>query len=145
VGDKGCSPGSLEIPIREGDKKAAWIVDGQQRTMALAESNQQAMLVPVTAFVTDDFEIHRAQFLLVNKAKPLPKGLINELLPEVNIKLPPSLAKTTSSLSSSDDIEMTTNPCGSGNESAHSRLVTDHTRCVADATWLRHRQGDTSL
>ena len=39
----------------------------------------------------DDFEVHRT-VSLVNKVRPLPKGLINELLP-VNTLLPPSLVK----------------------------------------------------
>jgi DGQHR domain-containing protein len=51
------------------------------------------MLVPVTAFVSDDYEVHRTQFLLVNKVQPLPGGLINELLPTVNTTLPPSLSR----------------------------------------------------
>ena len=61
--------------------------------MALMQSKAHSLMVPVTGFVTNDFDVHRAQFLLVNKAKPLPKGLINELLPEVNTLLPSSLAK----------------------------------------------------
>jgi DGQHR domain-containing protein len=93
VGEGPCLSGVLELPIREQGKRAAWIVDGQQRTTALALSNRPDLLVPVTGFVSDNFEIHRAQFLLVNKVKPLPSGLINELLPEVNMALPASLAK----------------------------------------------------
>lgn len=86
--------GWLEIPVGSQGQKSAWIVDGQQRTVALIESERQEMEVPVTAFVSDDFDTHRAQFLLVNKAKPLPRGLIHELLPAVNTCLPPSLAKS---------------------------------------------------
>lgn len=93
IGDEGCLAGLIEIPVKPDGQKVAWIVDGQQRTLALTKSKAQEMLIPVTAFVSDDFEIHRTQFLLVNKAKPLPGGLIHELLPEVNTTLPPSLAK----------------------------------------------------
>lgn len=93
IGEGDCQAGVLEIPILKGDTKAAWIVDGQQRTLALSKAKQSDFLVPVTAFVTDDFEVHRSQFLLVNKVKPLPRGLINELLPTVNTALPASLAK----------------------------------------------------
>jgi len=93
VGDASCAPGTLELPIKAKGQRVAWIVDGQQRTMALTQCNANDIMVPVTGFVSDDFEVHRAQFLLVNKAKPLPKGLINELLPEVNTKLPTSIAK----------------------------------------------------
>ena len=93
VGEGECLPGVLEIPIKENGKRAAWIVDGQQRTMALMKCKKKDLPVPVTAFISDDFEVHRTQFLLVNKVKPLPNGLINELLPAVNTALPPSLAK----------------------------------------------------
>jgi len=93
VGTHVTQSGVLEIPIKKDGHKVAWIVDGQQRTTALSKAKNQDVLVPVTAFISDDFEVHRGQFLLVNKVKPLPKGLINELLPEVNTALPPSLAK----------------------------------------------------
>lgn len=93
VGTGQCQAGTLSIPEPIGDKKAAWIVDGQQRSLALSHSSKKGLLVPVTAFVTDDFEVQRTQFLLVNKVKPLPIGLINELLPAVNTMLPQSLAK----------------------------------------------------
>ena len=93
VGDPACLPGVLTIPLGDTPHKAAWIVDGQQRTLALAQSKKSDLLVPMTAFVSDDFEVHRTQFLLVNKVQPLPNSLINELLPEVNTALPPKLAK----------------------------------------------------
>lgn len=91
VGAHVTESGVISLPIGEKSQKA-WIVDGQQRTTALSIAKNKDLLVPVTAFVTDDFEIHRAQFLLVNKVKPLPRGLINELLPEVNTTLPLSMS-----------------------------------------------------
>lgn len=93
IGDPHCESGLLRIPLVVNGDKPAWIVDGQQRTLALMKSRRQDLLVPITAFVSDDFEIHRTQFLLVNKVKPLPSGLISELLPAVNTILPASLAK----------------------------------------------------
>lgn len=93
VGTHDTQAGVLSIPIGKNGSKVAWIVDGQQRTIALSKAKQKNILVPVTAFVSDDFEVHRGQFLLVNKVKPLPKSLINELLPAVNTTLPASLAK----------------------------------------------------
>ena len=93
IGDPGCQVGSIEIPCDPNEPKVAWVVDGQQRTLALSKAKNQKLLVPVTAFVSDDFEVHRTQFLLVNKVRPLPKGLINELLPAINVSLPPSLSK----------------------------------------------------
>ncbi|MCP4611712.1 MAG: DGQHR domain-containing protein [Planctomycetes bacterium] len=93
IGDGSSVAGVLEIPIRTNGQKVAWIVDGQQRTLALMKCKNNNVVVPLTGFVSDDFEVHRTQFLLVNKVKPLPAGLINELLPVVNTALPPSLAK----------------------------------------------------
>ena len=85
--------GTLSIPIpKDGDAKPAWIVDGQQRVLALAQAKRRDMMVPVNAFIADGVELQRDQFLRVNNTKPLPKGLITELLPEVDTVLPPSLA-----------------------------------------------------
>jgi len=42
------------------------------------------MPVPVVGFVSDNLTLQREQFILVNKAKPLPGRLINELLPETS-------------------------------------------------------------
>ena len=82
--------GTLRIPIREEGKRVAWIVDGQQRSLALSKSRNEHMPVPVVAFVSDDINVQREQFILVNKAKPLPVRLINELLPETSAILLPS-------------------------------------------------------
>jgi len=86
------SSGTLYIPLREADDRAAWIVDGQQRSLALAKAKRKGLPVPVVAFIAQDLELQRQQFILVNKAKPLPAQLINELLPEVDIRLPKDLA-----------------------------------------------------
>lgn len=88
VGDAG----TLTIPILPEGKRAAWIVDGQQRSLALARAKKSDIAVPVIGFVSADLETHREQFILVNKAKPLPTRLINELLPEVSVLLPRDLA-----------------------------------------------------
>ena len=84
--------GTLSIPIRLEGQRAAWIVDGQQRSLALARAKDSKIPVPVVGFVSHDIETHREQFILVNKARPLPKRLINELLPEVSALLPRDLA-----------------------------------------------------
>ena len=78
-------------PRPEG-QRAAWIVDGQQRSLALARAKNNKIPVPVIGFVSPDLETQREQFILVNKAKPLPTRLINELLPEVSALLPRDLA-----------------------------------------------------
>lgn len=88
VGDAG----TLTIPIHPTGQRAAWIVDGQQRSLALARAKNQSIAVPVIGFVSDDVEAQREQFILVNKARPLPKRLIDELLPEVSVLLPRDLA-----------------------------------------------------
>ncbi|MDA8637283.1 DGQHR domain-containing protein DpdB [Rhodospirillales bacterium] len=84
--------GTLHIPILEEGKRLAWIVDGQQRSLALSETSNKNLPVPVVAFISPDMEIQREQFILVNKARPLPSRLINELLPEVGTMLPRDLS-----------------------------------------------------
>jgi len=84
--------GTLEIPVpRDKDRKPGWIVDGQQRALAISKSKRRDLPVPVNAFVADDIEIQRDQFLRVNNTRPLPRGLITELLPEVSTPLPANL------------------------------------------------------
>lgn len=94
TGDVGiATAGTLTIPIYNEGERVAWIVDGQQRSLALAQATNKAVPVPVVAFISDDLEVQREQFILVNKAKPLPVRLINELLPETRgISLPRELA-----------------------------------------------------
>lgn len=90
TGDEGIAhAGTLTIPIYEEGKRIAWIVDGQQRSLALAEAASQDIAVPVVGFVSDSLDVQREQFILVNKAKPLPSRLINELLPETRAILLP--------------------------------------------------------
>jgi DGQHR domain-containing protein len=84
--------GTLIVPLRPEGKRVAWIVDGQQRSLALARAKNPEIPVPVVAFVSEELETHREQFILVNKAKPLPTRLINELLPEVSMLLPRDLS-----------------------------------------------------
>lgn len=89
VGDAGM----LTIPLPAlGRLKPAWIVDGQQRALALSQCRNQGMPVPVSAFIADEVELQRDLFLRVNNTKPLPRGLITELLPEVSRQLPVNLA-----------------------------------------------------
>lgn len=89
-GDEGIAQsGTLTIPIYEEGRRVAWIVDGQQRSLALAQTARKNVAVPVVGFVSDSLEVQREQFILVNKAKPLPTRLINELLPETRSVLLP--------------------------------------------------------
>lgn len=85
-------PGELSIPVPEDHlPKPGWIVDGQQRGAALRDAQVESFLVFVTAFLTDDQSDQREQFILVNSTKPLPKGLIYELLPGTETMLSRSL------------------------------------------------------
>lgn len=92
-GDDGRSvAGTISIPVYPEGKKVAWIVDGQQRSLALSQTRNRDIQVPVVAFVSDQIDTQREQFILVNKARPLPTRLINELLPETTgITLPSEL------------------------------------------------------
>ncbi|MEV6416174.1 DGQHR domain-containing protein DpdB [Kribbella sp. NPDC051718] len=77
--------GTLEMPISsvaEGPRPA-WIVDGQQRSLALAKTKNTRLPVPVAGFVAVNLELQREQFLRVNTVQPLPSNLVTELLPEI--------------------------------------------------------------
>ena len=91
AGDGLVTPGVVEIPLTKNGHKAAWIVDGQQRALAISKSNRRDLPIPINAFVADEVELQRDQFLRVNNTKPLPRGLITELLPEVSTPLPANL------------------------------------------------------
>jgi DGQHR domain-containing protein len=83
--------GTLVIPAGDDipdEEKPGWIVDGQQRSAAIRDARIVSFPVCVTAFITDSDEEQRSQFILVNSAKPLPKGLIYELLPATTGTLP---------------------------------------------------------
>lgn len=77
--------GTLEIPLPadESSPRPAWIVDGQQRSIALARTKNGRLPVPIAGFVAPTLEIQRDQFLRVNTVAPLPSNLVTELLPEV--------------------------------------------------------------
>ena len=89
--------GRLIVPIedaRREEEKPGWIVDGQQRSAAIRDADIDRFPVCVTAFITDSVAEQRSQFILVNSTKPLPKGLIHELLPATpSSDLPTALLK----------------------------------------------------
>jgi DGQHR domain-containing protein len=90
VSDGISTSGMIDIPL--GGTKPGWIVDGQQRALALSRARRQDLPVPVNAFITDSVDVQRDQFLRINNTKPLPRGLVTELLPKVSSPLPPRLS-----------------------------------------------------
>jgi DGQHR domain-containing protein len=88
--------GTLIIPIQAGiaeEDKPGWIVDGQQRAAALRDAKIRRFPVPMVGFITSQAAEQRAQFILVNSTKPLPRGLIHELLPATKHALPAALER----------------------------------------------------
>lgn len=91
--DGHATSGYLEIRVPTGGRKPAWIVDGQQRSLALERCRREDFPIPVNAFIAETVDVQREQFLRVNNSKPLPRGLVTELLPEVDTILPTKLAQ----------------------------------------------------
>lgn len=89
-------PGEIVIPLCAADAEEArpgFIVDGQQRLAAIRKAQVESFPICVSAFITDDMEAQTEQFILVNSTKPLPKGLIYELLPATHATLPALYAR----------------------------------------------------
>lgn len=85
--------GVLTIPVAARNGKPALLVDGQQRSLALAKARRRDFPVPVCAFQATDLDTQREQFLRVNSTHPLPRGLIAELIPNIRSVLPQKLAE----------------------------------------------------
>jgi DGQHR domain-containing protein len=88
--------GTLIIPADPSlppEDRPGWIVDGQQRAAAIREADMEQFPIYVTAFITGDDQEQKEQFILVNSTKPLPKGLIYELLPATESRLPAPLQR----------------------------------------------------
>jgi hypothetical protein len=68
-------------------------VDGQQRVAAIRDARLERFPVCAVGFMAADDREQREQFILVNSTKPLPKGLIYELLPNTEARLPSLLQK----------------------------------------------------
>jgi DGQHR domain-containing protein len=86
----GVRTGTLTVPL-DAKERPGWIVDGQQRAAALRDARVSRFPIFVSAFITEEIAEQRAQFILVNATKPLPRGLIHELLPATDMPLPPAL------------------------------------------------------
>jgi DGQHR domain-containing protein len=83
-------PASPELA--EADKPG-FVVDGQQRLAAIRDAEVATFPIFVVAFVAANLSEQTEQFILVNSTKPLPKGLIYELLPDTRGMLPSFLKK----------------------------------------------------
>ena len=88
--------GELVIPVDEslaGRREAG--LAGRRTTAIAAIRDADLAEFPVAAvgFIAKDEAEQRSQFILVNNTKPLPKGLIHELLPDSTGHLPPAYAR----------------------------------------------------
>jgi DGQHR domain-containing protein len=73
----------VELQIDTTEGKPGFVVDGQQRLSAFAGLHSKEFEVFVSVLVCKNYEELRRQFVLINNTRPLPKGLIYELLPSV--------------------------------------------------------------
>ena len=90
---RGVRQGHLKVPFQPGMEdpdKPAWVVDGQQRSAAMRDADVEGFHLAAVGFIAQNVEEQRSQFILVNSTKPLPKGLIHELLPDTQGQLPPA-------------------------------------------------------
>lgn len=88
--------GELVIPVDEAlpeNDRPAWLVDGQQRSAAIRDADLAEFPIAAVGFIADGQDHQRSQFILVNNTKPLPKGLIHELLPDTSGHLPAKYAR----------------------------------------------------
>jgi len=82
--------GHLKVPVdadTENRSKSGWIVDGQQRMTAIQEADIASFPMCIVGFIANDERTQREHFIRVNSAKPLPKDLIDELIPETDALL----------------------------------------------------------
>jgi len=77
----------------DGQPMPGFVVDGQQRLAAASSSRHEQFPLFVTAFLAPNAMEQRKQFVLVNRTKPLPQGMIFELLADIEGHLPTALAR----------------------------------------------------
>jgi DGQHR domain-containing protein len=151
--------GTLVIPVDKAapdTDKPGWIVDGQQRAAAIREAGIKSFPICVVGFIAGNDDEQREQFILVNSTKPLPKGLIYELLPNTHTALPALLqkrrfpAELLSRLNQDSDsplrgmIETATNPVGNPPQG----IIKDNSvlkmleNSLSDGLLYRFRDGD---
>jgi DGQHR domain-containing protein len=147
-------PGTLVIPISRvasDEDKPGFIVDGQQRLAAIRDARIQSFPICVTAFITNDLGRQTEQFILVNSTKPLPKGLIYELLPATAAALPLLLQRRRfpaylldrlnrdSESPMREKIQTPTNPAGIIKDNSVLRMLENS---LTDGALYRYRSGD---
>jgi DGQHR domain-containing protein len=76
--------GIFRLTVSTARGKPGFVVDGQQRLTALAQSDRKDFEIFVSCVLCEDEEELRRQFILINNTRPLPKALIYELLPQVS-------------------------------------------------------------
>ena len=85
--------GVLEVPDADETDPCGFVIDGQQRLAAVTSANVPPFAIVATALIAPSVAEQRKQFVLVNRTKPLPQGLIYELLPEITGCLPQVLTR----------------------------------------------------
>jgi DGQHR domain-containing protein len=75
--------GLVDVVIDTKDGPPGFVVDGQQRLTALSGLDKPGFQIFVSALVCKNYDELRQQFVFINSARPLPKTLIYELLPNV--------------------------------------------------------------
>lgn len=128
----------IEIVVDSRDGPPGYVVDGQQRLTALSGIQKPGFQVFVTALICRNYDELRQQFVFVNSARPLPKTLIYELLPNID-GLPERYssrrfaARVVEKLNFSGSpairgqIRQHTNPSGVISDTAMQRLVMNST------------------
>lgn len=149
------STGTIVIPLNGhgGATKPGWIVDGQQRVAAIREARVKTFPICVVGFIADSDDEQREQFILVNSTKPLPKGLIYELLPCTTARLPDLLqrrrfpAQLLDLLNQHDDsplrgmIQTPTTPTGIVKDNSILKMLENS---LSDGVLYRFRNPDAS-
>ena len=124
----------VEVSIDASEGKPGFVVDGQQRLTALSGLPEKQFEVFVSALICESYEELRKQFIYINNTRPLPKGLIYELLPSVS-DLPERLASRSFAASLTErlnfgdasslkgQIRQHTNPSGHIGDTAIQKVI----------------------
>ncbi len=144
--------GYLEIPVDVGVEdveKAGWIVDGQQRMTAIQEADIESFPMCIIGFIADDERAQREHFIRVNSAKPLPKDLLDELIPETDAlldtakekrKFPLKLRNQLNHLDNSPFKERIKTPTTPGGYIASSSIMKMLDNSLSNGVLFRHRR-----